>query len=195
MEEIKRRLLGVDHIVDLKATTPFPYTNWEFIALQFRIIFELIVLSSLASNRHLFETMTRRLAKEWQIVAVVRAVRDKNPKFYPRPIQRVPSKKPGVKDDWIDLKSGYLTLAELIDAHGRIGNAMHARNPYQQDEILSTLKEEFGSWREKVIALLNHHTIEFPDQKTILYVGMQSVESGSVHTALFQRFDGDVSGT
>jgi len=128
MEEIKRRQLAIAHISDGKTTTSYPYTNWEFIALQFRMVFELIVLASLASHKHLFERLSRRLATEWQIGAVVRAVREKNRGFYPHPIRRVPSDKPGVKDDWQDLTTDYLKVGELIKAHGMLGAVLHARN-------------------------------------------------------------------
>ncbi|MGV3635538.1 MAG: hypothetical protein ACO1NY_14405 [Pseudorhodoplanes sp.] len=191
MEEIKRRIVAIDNMLNSKTTTSYPYTNWEFIALQFRIIFELIILSSLASNRHLFEKLTRRLAKEWQIAAIIRVVRDKNSDFYPKPIKRVPSDTPGIKDDLQEVKSGYLTLSELIRAHGMIGNAMHARNPYEEDEILSAMKAEFGSWRDKIIALLDQHLVKFPGDQQFMYVGMQSRETGGVHTAFFERSDGD----
>ena len=51
MEEIKKRQLAIDNNLDGVRSTSFKYTNVEFVALQFRKIFELIVLASLASNR------------------------------------------------------------------------------------------------------------------------------------------------
>jgi hypothetical protein len=151
------------------------------------MIFELIVLASLASHKHLFERLSRRLASEWQIGAVVRAVREKNPGFYPHPIRRVPSDKPGVKDNWQDLETNYLKLGELISAHGRLGGVLHARNPYLEHDLLVTLRTEFPVWREKIIGLLNNHLIRFPGEERILYVGMQSVETGAVHTTWFEK--------
>jgi hypothetical protein len=96
MEEIKRRQIAIDLIDPKKYTTPYQYTNWEFIAFQYRMIFELIVLASMASHRQFFERMSGRLATEWKISAVVRAVREKNPNFFPHPIKRVPSSNPHV---------------------------------------------------------------------------------------------------
>lgn len=50
-----------------------------------------------------------------------------------------------------------------------------------------TLQANFPTWRQKIIALLDNHIVEFPGNETILYVGMQSVETGAVHAAFFQK--------
>lgn len=187
MEEIKRRQRAIDDVLQGQRTTSFKYTNIEFVALQFRKIFELIVLATLASHEHLFEGLIRKFSKEWQVTKIVAIVRKKNPNFYPKPIDRVPTEKLGMKDEWVDVSDGFLTVGELIDAHGRIGNLMHANNPYKEETLLNKIEKQFPIWREKVIRLLNNHLIKFPDDKTVLYVGMQSVETGGVHTALFNR--------
>ena len=189
MEEIKRRLRAIDDVLQGQRTTSFKYTNIEFVALQFRKIFELIVLATLASHEQYFEGLVRKLGKEWQVTKIVAIVRKKNPAFYPKPIDRIATEKPGVTDEWIDVSDGFLTLNELIDAHGRIGDLMHANNPYREVDMLDELEKQFLTWRAKIIRLLNHHLVRFPDDKTILYVGMQSIETSGVHTALFSKQD------
>lgn len=190
MEEIKRRQHAIDDILSGKRATTFKYTNVEFVALQFRKIFELIVLATLASHKHLFEGLTRKLSKEWQISRVIAIVEKKNPDFYPEPIDRVPSTTSAVKDDWKPITSGFLKLDDLTRAHGSIGNLMHANNPYREELLLEDIEKQFSSWRTQLIRLLDNHLVKFPDNKTILYVGMQSVENGKVHTALFSKIDG-----
>jgi hypothetical protein len=186
MEEIKRRRIAINEIVSGAKSTSFNYTNVEFIALQFRKIFELIILATLASNQHLFEGLTRKLSKEWQVSTIVELVKKKNFDFYPRPINRAPSKQEGIRDDWIDVLSGYLSLDELIVAHGKIGNLMHANNPYKEETMLDEVQKYFAEWDAKVVCLLNNHIVKFPDG-TLLYVGMQNAETGEVHTALFAK--------
>ena len=77
MEEVKRRLGAIDDILVGNKTTSCKYTNVEFVALQFRKIFELIILATLASHHHLFEGLVRKLSKEWQISKVVAIVKKK----------------------------------------------------------------------------------------------------------------------
>jgi hypothetical protein len=187
MEEIKRRQFAIDEMLNGNKTTSFKYTNVEFIALQFRKIFELVVLATLASHQHLFEGLVRKLAKEWQVTKIVAIVRRKNPSFYPEPIDRTPTAKQHTKDEWKPIKSDFLTVDELIEAHGKIGGLMHANNPYREDCLLTEIETLFPMWREKLVRLLNNHLIKFPDEETVLYVGMKSAEEGTVHTALFKK--------
>jgi hypothetical protein len=187
MEEIKRRQFAIDEILAGSKSTSFKYTNVEFIALQFRKIFELIILATIASNHHFFEGLVRKIAKEWEIKKIISTVRSKNPSFYPDPVDRAPTDKPGIKDEIIRVTSGFLTLDELILAHGRIGNLMHANNPYREEGLLDEIEKQFPTWRLKLIRLLNNHLIRFPGNDAFLYVGMQSVETGGVHTSLFEK--------
>jgi hypothetical protein len=187
MEEIKRRQRAIDDIMNGDHTTLFKYTNVEFVALQFRKIFELIVLATLASHQHFFEGLVRKLSKEWQVTKIVAIVKKRNPAFYPKPIDRMASDKSGVKDEWIEVESGFLTLDELIVAHGKVANLMHANNPYSEKSLFDEIENQFTTWRSKLIRLLNNHLVEFPGDKTVLYVGMQSVETGGVHTSLFEK--------
>jgi hypothetical protein len=167
MEEIKRRQFAVDEILERQKTTSFQYTNIEFVALQFRKIFELIILATLASHQHLFEGLTRKLAKEWQLTKIVAIIEKRNPGFYPKPIDREPPVKEGTKDEWKPVTSGFLTLDELIEAHGKIGALMHANNPYREERSLSEIESLFPTWRQHLIRLLDNHLIEFPDETTI----------------------------
>jgi hypothetical protein len=188
MEEIKRRLRAIDDILNGSRTTSFKYTNVEFVCLQFRKIFELIILSTFASHKHLFEGLTRKLSKEWQIGKIIAIVEKKNPAFYPEPIDRVPSDRPEIKDDWKTVTSGVLKVEELVAAHGLIGNLMHANNPYNEELLLEEIERQFPEWRAKLIRLLDNHLVTFPDDKSILYVGMQD-ENGNVHSNLFLKAD------
>jgi hypothetical protein len=185
MEEIKRRQVAIDQILDGTTSTSYKYTNVEFVALQFRKIFELIVLASLASHQHLYEGLVRKLSKEWQINKIIAIVRKKNPDFYPQPVNRVPSETPGIKDNMEPVLTGFMTLDELTAAHGQIGRLMHADSPYREAMSLNEIEVQFPIWREKTINLLNNHLIEFPGRDNFLYVGMQSIETGGVHTTQF----------
>jgi hypothetical protein len=62
---------------------------------------------------------------------------------------------------------------------------MHASNPYREGPLIDEYEKQFPVWRERLTRLLNNHLVRFPENKTILYVGMQSWSTGEVHTALF----------
>jgi hypothetical protein len=117
---------------------------------------------------------------------IIAIVEKKNRGFYPEPINRIPTGKEGVKDEWKPITSGFLTLDELVESHGKIGALMHADNPYREEQSLTEIEALFPVWRERLMRLLENHLVRFPDDATILYVGMQSLETGAVHTALFK---------
>jgi len=81
----------------------------------------------------------------------------------------------------------FLKIDELIKAHGRLGSVLHARNPYLENDELVALQNHFPIWRQKVIALLDNHIIAFPDNETIMYVGMQSVEAGHCAYSILRK--------
>jgi hypothetical protein len=99
----------------------------------------------------------------------------------------VPSFEPGTKDNLIDIEDGFLTLAELIEAHGKIGSLMHAHSPYREGVVVEEIEKKFPVWRERLVRLLDNHVIQFPGDDAFLYVGMQSAETGSVHTSYFKK--------
>ena len=120
---------------------------------------------------------------------MIAAVRRRNPNFYPKAIKRVAHPNPRFKDQMVDIAEGFLTLEELIEAHGQIGALMHAANPYREKIVIEKLEARFSVWRERLIKLLDHHQVKFPGGDAFLYVGMQSVETGGVHTAFFTKVD------
>jgi hypothetical protein len=67
---------------------------------------------------------------------------------------------------------------------------MHANGPYREGPLLDEIEKLFPIWRAKLVRLLNNHLIRFPDNVTILYVGMQDTESGGVHMNLFGKLHG-----
>jgi hypothetical protein len=67
MEEFKRRQIAIDEISNQTRTKSYRYTNAEFVALQYRKVFELTVLATLASHQQFFDGLVRKLSKEWQI--------------------------------------------------------------------------------------------------------------------------------
>ena len=126
MEEIKKRLEAVKLVGMEQYSTPYKITNVEFMALQLRKVFEMIVLASIASHKSAVPAAKKKIGKEWDINKIIQQVRKLNPNFYPRPIKRVPSDKPGIKDEWVDTDKEFLALPELIKAHGQLHELLHA---------------------------------------------------------------------
>jgi len=93
-----------------------------------------------------------------------------------------------MQDEMIDVHSGFLTLDDLILAHGRIGSLMHANSPYREEGMLSEIEKEFSVRRAKLIRLLDNHIVRFPGNDAFLYVGMKVLKPERFMRRYSQKF-------
>ena len=77
------------------------------------------------------------------------------------------------------VKDGFLTKAELISYHGKSGNILHARNPYNRQ---FDYKEHDS--------LLNCHQIRLLDQDFFYLINMKEEGGDHVHYYKFQEVEG-----
>jgi hypothetical protein len=159
MAEVKRRIAVVDSFLNGKSTALYRETGIECMILQLRMTMELIALGSLAANKELFEQQKKKFEKHWNPADILRDIEALNPHFYPRPVQQVPANEPGIKTNLVDIKSGFLTQADLIEIHGRCGNLLHANNPYRKGRDYDLYERFLPTWRKKVVSPLNSHVI------------------------------------
>jgi len=95
-------------------------------------------------------------------------VRKKNPNFYPIPVNRVPTAALGIEDEIIHIKTGFLTLDELVEAHGKLGNLLHANNPYREKILIEEFENLFPVWRETATPLLRQSSRAVSRQRNLL---------------------------
>ena len=155
MVEIKLRTAVIDLYMFGRQNAGYKATNIEVIGLQFRKIFELIALSSLAAHRDLYSRAYSDFAKHWEAAKLLKNVRQLNPDFYPQPVIEEKGDKPGVKSNLRPRDSDYLTEDELVQAHGRCGSLMHAANPYGRWIDYGFFDQSFPEWRTRTVNLLN----------------------------------------
>jgi hypothetical protein len=130
MNEIKARYKIANSFNNGERNAIYDVSTMEVMVLQFRMIFELIALSSLSAHARIFEEYHIKFQRKWRVTEIMKDLEQLNPNFYPHPILEVPSATPGIKNDFVDVAEGYLTKSELISAHGQCGNVLHARNPF-----------------------------------------------------------------
>ncbi|MDE2265010.1 MAG: hypothetical protein KGL29_03860 [Alphaproteobacteria bacterium] len=173
MEEIKKRVEAIDTILRGTHTTCWSHTNFEFIALQFRKIFEIIVLATIDSNEGALAGAASAIFNEWQVGKIIRYVGRVNPKFFP---------KPAIQDGMQlrEFKGEYLTLERLKEFHGRCGEWMHAKAPDLSPADYEEWSRRFEIWRKLTMNLLNYHTVQLADPMEMLWVGMSEKTTGQV---------------
>jgi hypothetical protein len=157
--------------------------------LQVRMITELIALASIAANRNLFEEQRQKFEKHWHPERILKDVEKLNPNFYPRPVKEVASERPGVVNDLVEIKSGFLTREQLIGVHGRCGDLLHAKNPYGKGVDYKLYERMVPQWLEQIRVLLNCHQVHLLDSKYFYLVHMKEDRDDGVHMYTFQRVD------
>ncbi len=186
MEEIKRRTKVIYALLYQDANVVYRATQIESMVLQVRIITELIALASLTANKKLFQVNKLKFEKHWHPAKILKDIEALNPNFYPISIKEVPSKKKGIKRNLIEVKTGFLTRAELISVHGHCGNLLHARNPYGKCVNYDWYEGHIPEWMQKIKVLLNCHQIKLLKNDVFYLVHMKEERDDQVHMYTFQ---------
>ena len=84
MEEIKSKVESINQLMEMPGVTI--RTRVESICLQLRMLLELIVFSSLVSNKDLWQRSQKELRSSQDINKKLRELKRLHPNFYPRPV-------------------------------------------------------------------------------------------------------------
>lgn len=186
MNEVKRRTLVINAFGNRMTTTPFGATNIECVYLQLRKILELIALGSLVANRVEFSKIYSEFSKYWNAQYLLRDIERINPEFYPQPIIEKPGTKPGVKSDWEDKTSGFLTKEDFLKLYEKCGEIMHAGNPYGTEIDYAYYEKSIQDWLTKITGLLSSHLIKLVNDSNLYLIHMREDEKdGNVGHYIF----------
>ncbi len=186
MEEIKRRTALMTAFESGGAAALYKATTIESVYLQFRKILELIALGSLVANKNQFSKVYNDFAKYWNARHLLKDIERLNPDFYPRPIVEVTSKRLGVKMDLQAKKDGFLTKHEFLKLYEKCGAIMHAGNPYSSQVDYGYYERNIQGWLDRIIGLLNSHTIRLVNDSNLYLLHMQEDRDGRVHHYVFE---------
>ncbi len=190
MEEIVFRTDVIEELISKKINMKYTGIQIESMALQVRMITELIALGSLAANKPLFEENLKKFKKLYHPKDILRDIEKLNPKFYPEPIVEIQAKDDSRIGEFVPLKSGFMKRDELIKAHGQCGDMLHAKNPYGKGIDYSDYDRYEAmmiNWVTRIKTLLNFHLIRPLDQNQIYKVWMLDKETRRPRMQTFQR--------
>jgi hypothetical protein len=185
LREIKARMAVAEQLL---AATPRSQPNCDLIALELRVVLELLVLGSLITNRNEL-TAVRAALHKTDASAARKLAKRMNPGYWPKPSRQVAD---GPKKWKLDpITEGYLTEDEWGPAYGYLSDILHATNPFKQTPYLGRplepVYERASEIVRRLVVLLDHHTVELVDREYILIAMMQTKETGDVAVTLFQR--------
>ena len=84
MEEVKSRVESIGQLIEMPGVTI--RTRVESICLQLRMLLELIVFSSLVSNKDVWRRSQKDLQSSQDISRKLRELKRLHPNYYPRPV-------------------------------------------------------------------------------------------------------------
>lgn len=187
MTEIKFRIDVINDFIKGKRTTGQLPTDVEFLCLQFRMILELIALSSLCANKNEYARMRREFHRDWHATRILEALEKVNPNFYPEPTRQIIDENTGQVVRVEKITEEYLTKENFIDIYDKCCNILHAHNPYNEYPDIVKIKELMSHWVDKIVKLLNHHQIQLVESGKQLWILMQSKDEGKVHVFEMRR--------
>ena len=189
LEEIKARYRIIGSYQSGERDALFDVPTTEIMALQFRMIFELIALGSLAAHAEIFREQQVKFEKKWRPSQILKDVEKLNPNFYPEPVVEEKSPRPDVVNNLASMEDGYLTPENLLRAHGFCGNILHARNPFGKGVDHTWYREQMKQWSKELVALLSIHKIQLLDEDIFYLVHLHSKPDGKIQTYTFQKVD------
>lgn len=181
MREVKRRIEVIDYFLLAGGHALYRPTTIESMCLQVRHILELIAFASLCANHGAYSKIHKDFASHWNAELLIRDLGRINPDFYPIPRVELPSPDPLVKHQLEDLKEEFLTKEEFVIAYKKCGAMMHARNPYGSKTGHNYFEKALPVWREKIIKLLNNHTVKVVGHPGLWLIHMREIGDDEVH--------------
>ncbi|HRW14773.1 MAG: hypothetical protein KDJ78_05725 [Rhodobacteraceae bacterium] len=183
MNEIKHRTAIVDNVLGVRdANRTIPIPNVEMAALQIRKVYELVAFASLAANKGRFNREWKMFAKEWRLDQIVKRISKWNPEFLPMSIVEEAAPQPGIRAHILDAPERSITSLQLVERHGRLGEVLHARNPFSKQVDYNQLAKRLAAERNDIVDWLNIHRVSIqPGQ--LFYRVIMKAEDNQVHCA------------
>ena len=151
------------------------YMKVETIALQIRTVTEFIALAALAANKPLFEQEGDKFKEFWNAERIFRDIAEKNPDFYPKPIEPIHM----THIDNIDrnirfIEDGYMTRDMCIEVHQKCCDFLHAQNPFAEnrERDYEDFMRHVPDWINLIVNLLNYHVFRPLDSDDLYVVHM-----------------------
>ena len=154
MEEVKTKVESIDQLMEMPGITI--RTRVESASLQLRMLLELIVFSSLVSNKDVWQRSQKELQSSQDMSKKLKELNRLHPKFYPRPIDQ---QEPTSADEPAERRDGFLSEDKLIKVYGRLGNILHADNPMGKQTDYRYFIDTVPEWLSQVQNLLECHKV------------------------------------
>ena len=152
MEQIKLKVEAIEALMEMPGI--INQTRVESVCLQLRMILELIMFSSLVSNKDAWRKSQDELRKAWNVKKIMRNLQDIHSRYYPEP--RVDTRD-------------FLTQERLVSVYNELNGIIHAENPLGPGVNLRRFIESIPKWLNWIVNLLTEHKVFLYHHPNIVY--------------------------
>ena len=152
MEEIKLKVEAIQRVMEMPGI--INQTRVETACLQLRMVLELIVFSSLVSNKDAWQKSQDELRRAWNIKKIMGDLRGIHSRYYPEP--------KGKRGD-------FLTEERLVTVYDQLNKIIHAENPMGAQINLRHYMESMPKWLEWATNLLMEHKVFLYHHPNVFY--------------------------
>ena len=162
MEDVKIKVESINQLMAMPGITI--RTRVESASLQLRMLLELIVFSSLVSNKDVWQRSRKELQSSQDMSKKLKELWRLHPRFYPAPVghqERTSADEPAERT------AGFLSEDMLIKVYGQLGNILHADNPMGKQTDYRYFIDTVPEWLSQVQDLLECHKVHLyhhPDE-------------------------------
>ena len=142
MEQIKLKVDAIQQLMEIPGI--INQTRVESVCLQLRMVLELIIFSSLVSNKDAWRKSQDELRKAWNVKKIMKDLRGIHARYYPKPKGKV---------------GDFLTQDRLVTVYDQLNGIIHAENPLGTGVNLRHYMDSVPKWLEWIIALLTEHKV------------------------------------
>ena len=129
-------------------------TRVESVCLQLRMILELIMFSSLVSNKDAWRESQEELRKAWNVKKIMKDLKAIHAGYYPQPKGNVPD---------------FLTQDRLVSVYDQLNRIIHAENPLGLGVNLRRCIESIPKWLKWIDNLLTEHKVFLYHHPSVFY--------------------------
>ena len=163
---------------------PIDIAHQEWVAVELRIVLELIVLGSLVTNREAVSKVSSVL-KIKRVTEAQKIVERVNPGYWPTPMAG--SRQPdGTLVGEPFVAAEFLRKADWGREHGFLSELVHASSPYDPPRDVAADVARLQHLFDRVEVLLRQHLITLAGY-TDAYLGQLDLEKGEVVVATLKR--------
>jgi hypothetical protein len=158
MAEVRTRIGVVQGVLAGHITTGNDNCNAELIFLQLRKTLELVAFASLCANKDAYSAAHEKFASHWKAKAMLNALEEINPDFYPVPLDHPQRTASGAKH-FPRSADGFMRTEEFASLYDSCSDVLHTRNPFTPKDPTIQIGYTVQQWVARVQRLLGLHLV------------------------------------